>query len=146
MLADVALSTAVRGVYFTLAGPMEDRSVNIGPTPIDAVCPLGTLWGQRQSRLARAAPTALLFEHSTKAGSQIVAARRYSDAALKNYALIPVVPAVPIMMVVRVRCTSITTMIAITKTNAKLCTKVLRLSSVRALSACFFTTQSSQRA
>src|SRR6516162_3097069 len=60
------------------------------------------LWGQRQSRLARAAPTALLFEHSTKAGSQIVAARRYSDAALKNYALIPVVPAVPIMMVVRV--------------------------------------------
>ena len=47
-------------------------------------------------------PTALLFEHSTKAGSQIVAARRYSDAALKNYALIPVVPAVPIMMVVRV--------------------------------------------
>ena len=31
------------------------------------------------------------------------------------------------------------------KTNAKLCTKVLRLSSVRALSACFFATQSSQR-
>jgi len=45
----VALSTAVRGVYFTLAGPMEDRSVNIGPTPIDAVCPRDTL-GIRQSR------------------------------------------------------------------------------------------------
>jgi len=45
----VALSTAVRGVYFTLAGPMEDRSVNIGPTPIDAVCPRDTL-GTRQSR------------------------------------------------------------------------------------------------
>ena len=44
----------------------------------------------------------MLFEHSTKAGSQIVAARRNSDAALKNYALIPVVPVVPIMMVVRV--------------------------------------------
>ena len=26
------------------------------------MCPLGTLWGQRQSRPARAAPTALLFE------------------------------------------------------------------------------------
>ena len=65
-------------------------------------CAHATPMGIRQSRLARAAPTALLFEHSTKAGSQIVAARRYSDAALKNYALIPVVPAVPIMMVVRV--------------------------------------------
>jgi len=34
----VALSTAVRGVHFTLAGPREDRSCIIGPTPIDAAC------------------------------------------------------------------------------------------------------------
>jgi hypothetical protein len=34
----VALSTTVRSVYFTLAGPREDRSCIIGPTPIDAVC------------------------------------------------------------------------------------------------------------
>ena len=34
----IALSTAVRGVHFTLAGPREDRSSIIGPTPIDAAC------------------------------------------------------------------------------------------------------------
>jgi hypothetical protein len=41
----------------------------------------------------------LLFEHSTKTGSQIVAARRYTDAALKNYALIPVMTVVVTMLV-----------------------------------------------
>ena len=66
------------------------------------MCPLGTYGDKGKAAWLRAAPTALLFEHSTKAGSQIVAARRYSDAALKNCALIPVMPAVPIMMVVRV--------------------------------------------
>jgi hypothetical protein len=56
----VALSKALRSVYFTLAGPTEGHS-HIGPTPIDAACvaaaaPVGTT----QSRRLDPRPTALL--------------------------------------------------------------------------------------
>jgi hypothetical protein len=40
MLAGVALSTVVRGVYLAPVGPGEDRSQR--PTPTDAVCPRDT--------------------------------------------------------------------------------------------------------
>jgi hypothetical protein len=42
----VALSTVVRGVYFTLAGSMEGRS-HIGPTPIDAACGTRGTYGDK---------------------------------------------------------------------------------------------------
>ena len=48
----VALSTAVRSVYFILAGPREDRSGNIGPTPM---CPRDTYGYKAKPLAARSA-------------------------------------------------------------------------------------------
>jgi hypothetical protein len=70
----VALSTAVRGVYFNFAGPMEDRSGCRSDTHRCRV-PTRHLWGQGKAARLRAAPTALLFEQgvntkSAKSNSQ----------------------------------------------------------------------------
>ena len=43
----------------TDGGPL----LNYGPTPTDAVCPLGTYGDKGKAAWLRAAPTALLFEH-----------------------------------------------------------------------------------
>jgi hypothetical protein len=50
MLAGVALSTTVLGVYFALAGPMKGHS-HIGSPPTDAVCPRDT-YGYKAKPLA----------------------------------------------------------------------------------------------
>ena len=60
----VALSTAVRGVYFILAGPREDRSDYISVRHPSMLCAHAAPMGTTRSRWLRAALTALLFEHS----------------------------------------------------------------------------------